>query len=443
MNRAVCILLLLCLCLPTVGYRRPESETKTVKITLPTGLRIIIRPETDTNLVAICAFVRAGVAEEQNTLGISNLVARALFGKGFNLTRASMERAIQKAGGSLDVQWNPDYTAFTCVTTREAFDHAIYVLTQALKNAEFDAETLDRARREVETDIERETSDPFRVAYAVLRSAMYADSPYRLPFGGISETLRRVTPEMAQRFFQRYYTPQNTVIAVVGNVNAKETIRTVEIYFQTYNRPAPPSRPSTPPETLPEDMRRLRRLPVHTTLILTGFSAPGLVNPDYPAFLVLDAIIGGGKSSRLFRTIREKAGIGYIIGSYTPPLARESHLLSYVEFDSARVEAVGAKMDTATVEKMLVDTVRSVLTSPPTMQEVERAKRFVIGSHALARQRSRDRAFYLGWYELMGVGYTFDTTLPELIAAVRTEDILRVAKKYLKHYVVSVVEPMP
>lgn len=444
MSRTVaCISLLLCLCLPTAGQSQPGPDTKTARITLPTGLRVIIRPETDTNLIAICALVRAGVAEEQNALGIGSLVARALFGKGFNLTRASMERAMRKAGGSLDVQWNPDYAAFTCVTTREAFDHAIYVLAQALKNAEFDAETLDRARREVEADIERETSDPFRVAYAVLRSAMYADCPYRLPFGGIPETLRRVTPEMAQRFYQNYYTPQNTVIAVVGNVNAKETARTLEIYFQTYNRPASPSRPSTSPETLLEDMRRRRRLPVHTTLILAGFSAPGLTNPDYPAFLVLDAIIGGGKSSRLFRTIREKAGIGYIVGSYTPPLARESHLLSYVEFDSARMEAVGTKMDTATVEKMLADTVRSVLSSPPMAQEVERAKRFVIGSHALAHQRSRDRAFYLGWYELMGVGYAFDTTLPEQIEAITTEDVLHVAKKYLSHCVVSIVEPMP
>ncbi|HXG24604.1 MAG TPA: pitrilysin family protein [Chthonomonadales bacterium] len=443
MRRTACILLLFGLCLPDAVQCQSELGTKTVKLTLPTGLRVIIRPEPDTNLIAICALVRAGIAEEQNALGIGNLVARSLFGKGINLTRASMERAILKAGGSLDVLWNPDYTAITCVTTQEAFDHAIYILAQALKNAEFDAETLDRARREVEANMERENSDPFHVAYAVLRSAMYTNSPYRLPFGGIPDTLRRVTPEMAQRFFQRCYTPQNIVIAVVGNIHAKETARTVEIYFQAFNRPAPPSRPPTPPETLPEDMHRLRRLPVHTTLILAGFTAPGLLNPDYAAFLVLDAIIGGGKSSRLFRTIREKAGIGYIVGSHTPPLARESHLLSYVEFDSARVETVGAKMDTATVEKMLVDTVRSVLSSPPTAQEVVRAKRFVIGSHALARQRSRDRAFYLGWYELMGVGYAFDATLPEQIAAVTTEDVLRVAKKYLGHCVVSVVEPMP
>jgi len=386
--------------------------------------------------------VRAGVAEEQNALGVANLVARALFGKGYNLTRSGMKRAIQKAGGSLDVQWNPDYTAFTCVTTRESFNHAIYVLSQALKYAEFDAETIEHARREVEAEIRRENSDPFRVAYAVLRSAMYAESPYRLPFGGMPETIRRMTPEIAQQFYQRYYTPQNTVLAIVGNVDLKEAIRSVEIYFQSYQRQAPPPRPQAPREILLEDMHRMRRLPVHTTLILAGFPAPGLTDSDYPAFLVLDAIIGGGKSSRLFRAIREEAGIGYIVGSHTPSLALASHLLSYVEFVPQHAVTNGEKRDTAWVEKKLVDTVRSVLSTPPTEQEVERAKRFVIGSLTLAHQRARDRAFYLGWYELMGVGYTFDVSLPKRIEAVTHEEIMRVAKKYLKHCVVSIVEPL-
>lgn len=432
---------ILLLCLPAV--QSAKGQTEITKTTLPGGVRVIVQPDTNSDVVAICVFVRAGIAEEGGAPGLGRLVANALFGSNYNQSREAVERAIFSVGGSLETLWSPDYTLITCVTTPDAFEEAFYVIGQAIKNAEFDAETLEEARRAVLSDRTRDMSSPFSVAYEALRAAMYQESPYRLPFGGTPASLRRLSREAALRYFRQRFTPESTVVAIVGNISAARAQKAADIHLYDYDRPAARSRPPAPPERLTASLRVERRMSTHTTLILAGFNAPGLTDPDYPAFAVLTALVGGGRSSRLFRAVRDAAGVGYVVGAQTPPLARASHLLAYVEFDAKRIGAEGKTLDPVAVERLLVETVRSVLTNPPTGPEVERAKRFAIGTHALAHQRTRDRALYLGWYELLGLGHAYDAEYPRRLAAVTPDDVLRVAKQYLNHSVVSVVQPGP
>jgi len=93
------------------------------------------------------------------------------------------------------------------------------------------------------------------------------------------------------------------------------------------------------------------------------------------------------------------------------------------------------------VQKALVQQMQSVRTNPPSEQEVERAKRLVIGSYALRHQRVRDRAYFLGWYECIGLGYQFDRQFADRVAAVKREDVLRLAEKYLQNVAIAVTMP--
>ncbi len=425
------------------GHCRPDAAgpvAAAVTFNTQSGVRVVARQDANSNAVAISIFVRAGAAEDIRLPGIGSVVARGLFGRNQNQSVEQVDTYINAVGGSLDTTWNPDYTLITCLTSRSAFPDAFYLLCQAIKAAQFDRETLEKARAQVTSEIAHEVEDPFRAAYAALRARLYTTNPYRNPFGGTAASVRRITSADCQEFLARYYTPRNTVISVVGNISPDAVREAAENNLDNYSRPSRSS--YVPEEPIPaESDRVVTELPVHTTTILAGFRGPGLMDADYPAFLVLTALIGGGKSSRLFRTVRDTDAIGYAVGAYTPSLTRDNALLAYVEYDPKRPGPDGKPVPKEVAERLLLDTVKSVIAKPPSDQELERARRYAAGSHALAHQRLRDRAFYLGWYELVGPGYAFDAELPHRIRTVTADDLQRVAGKYLKHWVVSIVQP--
>src|SRR5207237_1579412 len=135
------------------------------------------------------------------------------------------------------------------------------------KKRQFDRETFERARREVQDEIERDSRDPFRTAYAALRARMYRESPYGETFAGSATALDRVDRERAQAYLNRCYTPDRTVVAVAGNIPELEVQRVLGNYLVDYRRlPARRSR-DVPPDRLSESARTARSLPVSTTAV--------------------------------------------------------------------------------------------------------------------------------------------------------------------------------
>jgi predicted Zn-dependent peptidase len=354
------------------------------------------------------------------------VTSHGLFGSNQNQQSELVAQSIYEVGGSLNVSWSPDYTLIECLTTRQQFENALYALCQAVKLADFEPDTVKAARRAAAEDAAREGSSPFRVAYATVRALMYHESPYRSPFGGKPESVARMDRDKISKYYAERFTPANTVISIAGNVSADRAEHAARNYLVDYDRQSPKVRYVRPIEWPSESGRRTVKMATSTAFILAGFPAPGLADADYPALSVLTALVGGGKSSRLFRRLRESAGIGYVVGAQTPGLARENQLLAFVEYDPTH-----GSIPPEQVEAKLVEVVRSVLTDPPPSAEVERAKRYAAGSQALMHQRTRDRAFYPGWYELCGPGFDLDADFGKRVGEVTPADIQRLAKKCL------------
>jgi len=422
----------------------PPASAEPVKRILSNGMVIVVSYEPSARVVALEAFLKVGVwAEPEDKRGIGLLVSRALFGSTANETMQTLSQEIERVGGQIRAFWQPDYTQISISTVAEAFDDAAWLLAEGIKNAQFEPEVVERAKREALAEAQAERAVKFRTTFMTLRTMLYPPNhPYAYPFAGDPRAIERATAEDLQEFHRRFYTPDNLVIVVVGNVPAERVLEKLTTLFGSWEARSAMRRPNLAISPLRESVSRVREQPGNTAYIMAGYAVPGIASAEYPALVVLDALLGRGKSSRIFTSLRDASGIGYEIGSFYPPLMGGSCLLGFVEIAPYRINASGIPvLIVDDVQKALVQQMQSVRSSPPDVQEIERAKKLIIGTYALRHQRVRDRAYFLGWYEAMGLGYTFDRQFADRIEAVKREDVLRVADRYLQNVAVAVTMP--
>jgi len=433
------------LCTPIA---RAADESAPVKTTLPNGLRIICKPETDTPLVAIDVFVRAGAPQETTAnAGIGSFVAHTLFASTPSSTPEIMTREINALGGNVSAAWHPDWTQIAALTVKDKFPDAIFLLANSLKNADFDAATVENVRQQILSELDSRDADLFQTAYGNLQKTLYAGTSYGRPEGGTAGTVRRLTRADLLRYYARYYVPQNLVFVVVGNVTAQaaqQQITDALDDFPRAGRAAPGFSDPLPPLTQDLPPVRVYQPDLDQEIVMAGYRAAPTSGPDYPALLVANALLGGMKSGRLFTQLREKQGLAYDLGSVYNPRLAAGDLAGYVFGAPTRTDPA-TKKDIPTVgliKEGLLAQFASLQTTPPTPADLARAQHFLIGSYALRHERIEDRAALLGTAELSAPdGYKLDTDYAKYINAVTAADVQRVAAKYFVHPVISTVEP--
>lgn len=419
-----------------------------VKTTLPNGLRIICKQETATPLIAIDVFVRAGAPQETaGTNGVGNFVAHALFDSTTNNTPESMTSAINALGGSVSAVWHPDWTQISALTVRDRYKSAVFLLADALENADFDPTALEDTRGQILSELDNRDADPFQTAYGKLQTALYAGTSYARPEGGTADTISRLSRADLLRYYQRYYVPKNIVVVVVGNIAPDDAAKVINDDLSDFPRTGPAAMPF--PDPLPPLSVNLPA--IHTyqpdltqDCVVVGCRAAPMASADYFPLLVLNALFGGMKSGRLFTQLREQQGLAYDLGSVYDPHLAAAALAGYVFGAPAKTDPT-TKKEVPTVgliKNGILAQIKHLQTTPPTPAELSRAQHYLIGSYALRHERLEDRASLLGAAELSAPdGYKLDTDYAQHIRAVSAADVQRVASTYFVHPVTSTVEP--
>jgi predicted Zn-dependent peptidase len=249
---------------------------------------------------------------------------------------------------------------------------------------------------------------------------------------------------MALDYFQSRYVPDRIAIAVVGRFDPQQVQTYFDANLSDFDRLSNLRLP-VENDTRIDEQKLTLASSGNTAYALVATAAPGVASPDYPAFVVLETLLGEGRASRLFRRVRDTMGFGYEVGvSYQAD--RAAPLVVYIEWDAARSGAApsapGSAMPTpAQALHLLTAQIAGILSDPPTTAEMTRAHNLAIGQYALLHERTRDRAFLLAWYEVMGLGVTFDVDLPRRIAVVTQQDVLRAARVYLSSMATALALP--
>lgn len=428
MRRTLILVLLILMSLP-ISHASASYETGgVIKTMFSNGVTLFVKPEPESKIAAVDIFVHVGAQDENDTnAGVGQLLAGSILTGTSTRSTRRLARLVAEAGGNFHSLWQWNYIETYAVTLPNACEEAISLLSDSIQNCSLDTEAIEYSRSMILKEMRRQEDDPFNAAYTTLRRQLYRGTPYGRAYLGEPQKIKSITVDQVRSFYERNFNSDRIVVSVVGNVNPESVAHKVEVCFRNMDLVSVDT-----PKVRPITSAR-RQLAVEksgsTTYVMLGYPAPGLEDSEYLPMCVANVLLGGNKSSLLFTRLREERGLGYLVGSQYPPLSGAGHIVTYLGMDSTRATPTAIK----TVENAMIEQVKALRDGSFSDKDFERAKRYLIGKHALNHERTGDRAFYLGWAETMGLGYQSDLSVcyTEALNKVTREDIVRVAAQYL------------
>jgi zinc protease len=310
------------------------------------------------------------------------------------------------------------YIAGLTDSTETLFD----LLSDIVLHPSFPAEELEKYKKRELGDLEDQMSRPYFLANKEFHTALYGATNYAVTAPTAAQ-IQDVTSQMLAEYHHKYYVPGSAVLGIVGDVNTAEVMKLVEKYFGEWPKTAPPEvKLAEVPPAQPKKVVLVDRPGSVQTNIVAGNLAIRRNDPDYFALTVMDRVVGGGPSARLFLNLREVHG--YTYGAYS---ALDTDV--YRGYWNANTEVRTAVTDGSLHE--LFNEFNRIRTEPVPPAELDEAKRALVASFALSLE---DQLQLLGdALEVHHFGLPADywDKYPEHIAGIDAAAVLAVGKKYV------------
>ncbi len=399
--------------------------------TLPNGLRVITEPIPGVRSVAVGCWVDTGTRDElSNEAGASHFLEHLLFKGSETLSAREISETFDALGAQSNAFTSQEYTCFWARMLDNDLEEGLRLLGEMLQRPAFRQQEIDSERQVVVEEINMNEDDPNDVAFEKFQETVFAGHPLQRPILGTRESIRAMTRDDLDGYWKRRYGAGSTVIAVSGSIEHDRAVELVARYFgdwtgesvdHHYDRVAVTPRVSV-----------VSRETEQSHLVLGG---EGLSRDDERryAFEILHLVLGGGMSSRLFRTIREERGLAYAVYSFKMPFADVGAWAVYAGTTPAQTPTV-LRLVREELEKMATDGVGS--------DELKRAQGNLRGSLALSLEDPNSRMVRLGRQELTGGEHLSVDERIARVNAVTEADVKLVAEQMLRGpFVMGAVGP--
>lgn len=380
------------------------------KITFQNGLRLISSAMPHSRSVSLVFFLKVGSCyETEAQSGISHFIEHLCF-KGTEKRRSAQEisEAIEGTGGIINGGTDKEITTYWCKVASNHLSLALDVLVDLVCNPRFDPEDIDNERGVIIEEIRMSIDSPRQRVDMLIDELLWPEHPLGRDIAGTEETVGALQRPQIKDFFSTHYTPDNTVISVAGDVDHEMVRDNLYHLLGSGTRTAEivrvPFRNEQSSPRLCVEQRDIEQ--VHINL---GFPGLSIDHPDRFAVDLLNIILGGGMSSRLFSEIRERRGLAYDVSSCADHFMDTGSFLIYAGVNPQRLD------DTLNAVVEQLDLVKKVSIGD---NEISRAKEKVKGRLLLAFEDSRNVANWLGAQEVL-TGHIY--TLEEIVS--RVEDI--------------------
>ena len=404
------------------------------KRVLPNGLVVLTETMSHVRSVSVGVWIRNGSRREvPEENGLAHFMEHMVFKGTERRSAESIAREMDSIGGMLDAFTSKEQICFNAKVLDEHLPIAFDIIADLVLRPKFDSEDVKKERQVVLEEIKMDLDNPEYLLHEIFTRGFWPEHPLGRPILGTPETVRRFSRDALRQRFQQWFAPDRLVLSAAGNVTHERVLELVEHEFGSLSPAGQPEDGAAPSTNAPIHLEAKRDLEqVHVCL---GVPSVPLAHESRFGVAVMNNLLGGGMSSRLFQNIREKQGLAYAVFSELTPYSDAGMMTVYA---GTAKETVGQVID------LIVKEFRELKEIPVAEEELLRAKNHLKGSLMLSLESTSARMSNLARQELY---FRRFYSLDEILAGIETvsrEEVQSLAQKFFRpeQIAVTVLGPL-
>lgn len=403
---------------------------------LKNGLRVITLPMEGRHSVAVAIWVRAGSRYEPRRLsGITHFLEHMLFKGTQKRTTRQIKEAVEGVGGMLNAFTTEECTCYFAKLLKEDFPIALDVLADMVNNATLPVQEFEKERPVILEEIKMYRDQPAQYAHELMIELLWPDQPLGRPVAGSVETVSKMTRPQVVAYKQRHYHPANMVVAVAGPLSHNAVVDPCEALFGKFAR-RPLSRYSKSSSQQRKPRTFFLEKPTEQTHFVIGMHGFSHRHPDRYKLGVLNVLLGGNMSSRLFEEVRERRGLAYEIKSG----------LSFYE-DTGSV-LISAGVDTKKVSKtirVILHELAKLCRKPVKTDELRRAKDYFMNQLTMTMEDTLDHMLWSCERAVYDAELPDPKKIKEAVESVTADEVQDLSRRLFRtaHLNLTLIGPVP
>ena len=408
-------------------WQSPSTYASEVRESILTnGLKVLLIEVPKAPVVTVQVWYKVGSRNEvMGRAGLSHMLEHMMFKGTAKYPKGTFSRTIRKNGGNDNAFTSQDFTAYFENLAGDRVELALELEADRMQGLILDEKEFQLEREVVKEERRlRSEDDPQSFLVESLFAQAFLIHPYHWPVIGWFPDLNAMTLEDLQRHYDLYYSPNNATLVIVGDIKAEALLPTIKRLFEPIPKgPSPPQQSIAEPEQRGE-RRIIVKREAQVPFVMAGYRVPNYTSEDSYPLTILESILSQGKSSRLYRSLVYEQKTALAVGAEYSLLQADPDL-----FYCFALVKPGQKVQE--VEQALYRELEQIHTTPPTEQELQRAKNQVEASYVFGQDSNFRQAMLLGQAESVGAGWRHVEQFLARIRSVTAEEVQRVARRYL------------
>ena len=389
---------------------------------LPNGLTIITEQMQHIRSASIGVWLQTGSRDEDaESNGISHFIEHMVFKGTTHRTAEEIARQVDSIGGNMDAFTAKECICFNVKVLDEHLPIALDILSDLVLNPVFDASDIARERGVILEEIKMDEDNPDYLVHEIFTQNFWKGHPLGKPILGTKETVKKFERDAVLEAYAHRFAPRNIIVSAAGNLDHDRFVELVQGHFE-HMKPAANGFHSSTPKIVSRIILRNKKALEQVQLCI-GVPAHPIAHEKRHAGYILNTLLGGGMSSRLFQNIRERQGLAYSIYSDLNP---------YRDTGCLAVYAGTSLASAAKVVQSVVSEFRKLKAEPVPEEELSRSKAQLKGSLMLSLESSTSRMSNLARQEMYFDRFYDLDELIQRIEAVTADDLTSLANEYFK-----------